>query len=268
MMVTSRQKLLLSGFLLTFLISGCGWIHWRDKEPARDSSAIDSPGADVTFANDQKKTRDEAAKSAANTPSGPGAGGATTTPMPETGSDQTSGGGAAKDAGAGGAAKVTPMKDAPSEIDAASDKMQNGAAGGDKAMDKAGKTAEKVTLQGDAVFQFGKADEKSMLPGGKQRLDELADKIMAMEKDTIAGISIVGHADRLGSPEGNMKISERRAATVMTYLVRRGVEAAMLESMGKGDSDPVTDCPGGKPNKALMACLSPNRRVEVIINSK
>lgn len=263
MMVTSRQKLLLSGLMLAFLTSGCGWIHWRDKEPARDSSAIDSPGADVTFANDQKKARDEMAKSADGAQTGPGAGGATTTPMPETGSDQSGGGG-----GAAGAAKVTPMKDAPSEIDAASDKMQDGAASGDKEMSADSKTAEKVTLQGDALFQFGKADEKSMLPGGKQRLDELADKIMAMEKDTIAGITIVGHADRLGSPTGNLTISERRAMTVMTYLVRRGVDASMLESMGKGDADPITDCPGGKANKALIACLSPNRRVEVIINSK
>ena len=268
MMVTSRQKLLLSGLMLAFLTSGCGWIYWRDKEPARDASSIDSAGADVTFANDQKKARDEAAKSAADAPSGPGAGGATTTPMPETGSDQNSGGGGAAGAKDAGAAKVTPMKDAPSEIDAASDKIQNGAAGGDKPMSAGSNTAEKVTLQGDALFQFGKADEKSMLPGGKQRLDELADKIMAMEKDIIAGITIVGHADRLGSPDGNMKISERRAATVMTYLVRRGVDAAMLESMGKGDADPITDCPGGKANKALIACLSPNRRVEVIINSK
>ena len=128
--------------------------------------------------------------------------------------------------------------------------------------------AEKVTLQGDALFQFGKADEKSMLPGGKQRLDEVADRILAMEKDTIAGITIVGHADRLGTPTGNMKISEKRAATVMNYLVRRGVDEAMLESIGKGDTDPVSDCPGGKPNKALLVCLAPNRRVEVIINVK
>ena len=126
---------------------------------------------------------------------------------------------------------------------------------------------EKVTLQGDALFKFGKADEQNMLPGGKQRLDELTDKIMAMDKGAV-GIMIVGHADRLGSPAGNMKISEKRAATVMNYLVRRGVDAAMMESRGKGDTEPVMECPGARANKALIACLSPNRRVEVIINAK
>jgi outer membrane protein OmpA-like peptidoglycan-associated protein len=268
MTVTSHQKLLLSGLVLALLTSGCGWIHWRDKEPARDASSIDSAGADVTFANDQKKARDDAAKSSdAAKAGGAQADAAATTPLPG-GSDQNTGSGGemVKD---GDGAKVSPMKDPPAEIDAATEKMQGADSGaGDQMAGKDGAAAEKVTLQGDALFQFGKADEKSMLPGGKQRLDELADKIMAMEKDTIAGITIVGHADRLGSPSGNMKISEKRAATVMNYLVRRGVDTGMLESVGKGDADPITDCPGDKANKALQACLSPNRRVEVIINTK
>ncbi len=258
MAVSSHKKLLLSGVLVALLTSGCGWIHWRSSEPARDRSSIDSAGADVTFANEEKKVRAEAAaaaSAAAASGSQADSGAATTTPMPAADSDQNSGTGgatAANGSDAGGA-QVSPMKDSP---DGSADQVQNGA------------TTEKVTLQGDALFQFGKADEKGMLPGGKQRLDELADKIMAMEKNSIAGITIVGHADRLGSPSGNMKISEKRAATVMDYLVRRGVDAAILQSMGKGDADPITDCPGGKANKALIACLSSNRRVEVIINSK
>ncbi len=258
MAVSSHKKLLLSGVLVVLLTSGCGWIHWRSSEPARDRSSIDSAGADVTFANEEKKVRAEAAaaaRAAAASGTQADAGAATTTPMPAADSDQNSGTGGAtgrsgKDASG---AQVSPMKDSP---DGSADQMHDGA------------TTEKVTLQGDALFQFGKADEKGMLPGGKQRLDELADKIMAMTKDSIAGITIVGHADRLGSPSGNLKISEKRAATVMDYLVRRGVDAAILQSMGKGDADPISDCPGGKANKALIACLSPNRRVEVIINSK
>ncbi len=260
MAVSSHKKLLLSGVLVALLTSGCGWIHWRSSEPARDRSSIDSAGADVTFANEEKKVRAEAAAAAAASAAAASgsqaeAGAATTTPMPATDSDQNSGtGGATRSNGndAGGA-QVSPMKDS---TDGSADQMQGGA------------TTEKVTLQGDALFQFGKADEKGMLPGGKQRLDELADKIMTMEKDSIAGITIVGHADRLGSPSGNLKISEKRAATVKDYLVRRGVDAAILQSMGKGDADPITDCPGGKANKALIACLSSNRRVEVIINTK
>ncbi len=261
MVVSSHKKLLLSGVVVALLTSGCGWIHWRSSEPTRDRSSIDSAGADVTFANDQKKVRAEAAASAAAAnDSHSDSGAATTTPMPAADSDQNSGTGGATGGNGAGAAQASPMKD-PS-ANASGEQASARDAGKD------GQTMEKVTLQGDALFQFGKADEKSMLPGGKQRLDELADKIMAMEKDSIADITIIGHADRLGSPSGNMKISEKRAATVMNYLVRRGVDAAILQSMGKGDADPISDCPGGKGNKALIACLSPNRRVEVVINSK
>ena len=236
-----------------------------------EAGVIDSPGADVTFANDQKKARDEAAKAAppaTDSAQGGGgaqagdkdktAGGATVTPLPAD-SDSTSGGGGAmadKDAGSSSGATAN------------GDTAANGKAMKPSAEPGAGAMAEKVTLQGDALFQFGKADERGMLPGGKQRLDEVADRIMAIDPSTIAGIAIIGHADRLGSPTGNMKISAKRAATVMNYLARRGVDAGMMESMGKGDADPITECPGANANKALIACLSHNRRVEVIINTK
>ena len=267
MIRTSYRGFVLSSLFVALLSSGCSWFH-RSSEPAPERGVIDSPGADVTFANDQKKARDEAAKAAkAAADAGPGsgtaagnaaAGGATTTPLPaETDSSKAA-------AGSNGAAAAGADKGAGqgSAKDAPAGNGKQPAAGKDGAM------TEKVTLQGDALFQFGKADEKGMLAGGKQKLDEVADKIMAMDKAALGGVVVVGHADRLGSPTGNMKISEKRAATVMKYLARRGVDAAMMQSIGKGDAEPVMECPGAQPNKALIACLSPNRRVEVIISGK
>ena len=98
MAVSSHKKLLLSGVLVVLLTSGCGWIHWRSSEPARDRSSIDSAGADVTFANEEKKVRAEAAaaaRAAAASGSQADAGAATTTPMPAADSDQNSGTGGA-----------------------------------------------------------------------------------------------------------------------------------------------------------------------------
>ena len=263
-MLSSYRGLVLSSLIFALVTSGCSWFN-RSSNPAPERGVIDSPGADVTFASDQKKARDEAAKLAKSTTDGAqgnsdaAAGAATATPLPAD-SDSTSGAGGVMAGGAGqGSDKAGEA--ANNEMGADGKPMKPRAEGGDAAM------MEKVTLQGDALFKFGKADEQNMLPGGKQRLDELTDKIMAMDKGAV-GIMIVGHADRLGSPAGNMKISEKRAATVMNYLVRRGVDAAMMESMGKGDAEPVMECPGARANKALIACLSPNRRVEVIINAK
>ncbi|MEO5862809.1 MAG: OmpA family protein [Burkholderiales bacterium] len=269
MMLSPYRGFVLASLFVALLTSGCSWFN-RSREPASERGVINSAGADVTFANDQKKARNEAAAKAASSASDgaqgsggaadPAAGGATATPLPAD-SDSTSAGGGQNGAGDAMADRDAISTGQRADTSGAAANGRMGPEGGDAMM-------EKVTLQGDALFQFGKADEKGMLPGGKQRLDELADKIMAMDAGTIASIKIVGHADRLGSPTGNMKISEKRAATVMNYLVRHGVDAAMMESMGKGDADPVTDCPGARANKALIACLSPNRRVEVMINAK
>ena len=275
-MHSSCRGFVLAGLVAALLTSGCTWFS-RSSGPTQERGVIDSPGADVTFANDQKKARDEAAKAAkAATPAtdsaqGSGgaaagnaaAGGATATPLPAD-SDSSSGGGSSDASGAMADKNAGASSGATANGDMGADgktKKPN-AGGGNGAMTK------QVTLQGDALFQFGKADEKGMLAGGKQRLDEVADRITAMDAGTVAGIVIVGHADRLGSPTGNMKISAKRAATVMNYLARRGIDAAIMESMGKGDAEPVMECPGANPNKALIACLSPNRRVEVIINTK
>jgi OOP family OmpA-OmpF porin len=76
-------------------------------------------------------------------------------------------------------------------------------------------------------------------------------------------IYIEGHTDRLASQEYNQKLSERRAESVAAYLVSKGVDRNIIETMGLGKTLPVKSCPDQKDRKALIACLEPNRRVEV-----
>ena len=259
------SKLILSGIVVITLISGCSWVHWRsDSSAPQDSGSIDSPGADVTFGNDQRK-----AKAAAEAKAAAAGGGAQTTP--DAGANDVvtvtgTGTGATPSGTDNGGAAMTDKGMDKSGGNGANKSAMADKATGDAAMKGGGDGAtEKVTLQGDAVFGFGKADEKGMLPGGRQKLDELADRILAMDKAAVGGVTVVGHADRLGSPGGNMAISEKRAATVMNYLVKRGVDAGIMQSMGKGDAEPVVQCPGSKATKVLVACLAANRRVEVLI---
>ena len=124
---------------------------------------------------------------------------------------------------------------------------------------------EKVTLAADALFDFNKA---TLRPEGKAKLDELVAKLPAIKLEVLTA---VGHADRIGSPKYNQKLSERRAAAVKAYLVSKGVEANRIYTEGKGKTQPVTkpgDCKGPK-SKKVIACLQPDRRVAIeIIGTK
>lgn len=123
-------------------------------------------------------------------------------------------------------------------------------------------TAEpaKVTLHADELFDFDKAILK---PGGKQALDDLVSQLQGFKYDTIVAI---GYTDRIGSDAYNKKLSVRRAEAVKSYLVKsKGIDADRIFTDGKGKANSVTGdtCKGTKKTKALIACLAPDRRVEV-----
>jgi len=97
---------------------------------------------------------------------------------------------------------------------------------------------------------------------GKFRLDQdIIGKLGSV--GAISYIHVNGHTDRLGSPQYNQKLSERRAEAVKAYLVSKGMDAAQIEVYGYGKTTPVKSCPDTKDRKALNLCLEPNRRVEV-----
>ena len=124
---------------------------------------------------------------------------------------------------------------------------------------------QKISLQGDALFRFGKSDEGSILSEGISKLDSLAAQLAAYNRDSVESITVIGHADRLGKKVANLALSERRAITVKRYLIKNGVDGAVIKTLGKGSSQPVKQCKGTKKTPALVACLAPNRRVEVVI---
>lgn len=122
----------------------------------------------------------------------------------------------------------------------------------------------KVTFSADSLFDFDKATVK---PAGKQALDKLAADLRGVNFDVI---TVTGHTDRIGSHAYNMKLSTRRAEAVKAYLVESaGIPADKVEARGTDGSDPVTkpgECKGKKATKKLIACLQPDRRVEVEVS--
>src|SRR3954463_9602020 len=114
-----------------------------------------------------------------------------------------------------------------------------------------------VSLASRELFEFNKA---TLSDDAKKRLDA---EVLAKLRDIgeIRYINVNGHADRLGSAQYNQQLSERRAAAVRADLVSKGAGGAHGETFGYGKTTPAKSCPDQKDRKALIECLSPNRRV-------
>lgn len=126
------------------------------------------------------------------------------------------------------------------------------------------KPALRVTIQAETLFAFDKA---VLREDGKKTLD---DEVVTKMKEhpEVEVVLVSGYADRIGSAKYNLKLSERRANAVKSYLESQGIASNRIEAVGRGTADPVVDCknikgPANRHNKKLVACLQPNRRVVV-----
>ena len=123
----------------------------------------------------------------------------------------------------------------------------------------------RYVLNEDVLFAYAKADLKAE---GRQALDNLLTALVKINP-TQSAIVVIGHTDRIGSESYNQKLSERRAHTVLNYLVQKGVPAEIISSRGMGKAQPVT---GNKCNALrgadLKACLAPDRRVEIEVKAR
>ena len=79
-------------------------------------------------------------------------------------------------------------------------------------------------------------------------------------------VSVDGHTDDVNDDASNLDLSNRRAASVMRYLVEHGIDAGRLEAHGFGEARPIqsiTDSRGrALRRRALREARSLNRRVE------
>ena len=119
----------------------------------------------------------------------------------------------------------------------------------------------KLNLPDGVTFDFGKADLKSQF---YPALNNVAATLREYNQ-TIVEVS--GHTDSIGSDAVNQRLSEQRAAAVKDHLVTTGrLDGSKIVAEGRGETQPVTkpeDCQGQQRTPALVACLQPDRRVEV-----
>ena len=83
-------------------------------------------------------------------------------------------------------------------------------------------------------------------------LDDVATQIQSHPE--LVKIRVEGHTDNVGKSSDNLSLSRRRATSVRTYLVSRGIDANRLLAEGYGDSNPIasnTDEPGRAKNRRV-----------------
>ncbi|MDB4942900.1 MAG: Flagellar motor rotation protein MotB [Labilithrix sp.] len=107
-----------------------------------------------------------------------------------------------------------------------------------------------VRIMQQVHFATGSA---TILPESFPMLNEIA--MLLKANKGIKRMSIDGHTDNRGAAEMNKKLSGDRAASVMSWLVGKGVEQTRLESHGYGLERPI------EPNDT-DAGRAANRRVE------
>jgi outer membrane protein OmpA-like peptidoglycan-associated protein len=118
---------------------------------------------------------------------------------------------------------------------------------------------DKIELEEQIFFDTGKATIKAV---SFTVLDQVATVMQTTPR--IIRIRIEGHTDDVGNPKKNLQLSKDRAASVMAYLVKKGIDPARLSSEGYGQDAPLVD-PKGLKGKDLKDARSQNRRVEIKI---
>ena len=109
-----------------------------------------------------------------------------------------------------------------------------------------------VLTLGDVLFDTGKAE---LNPGASRTLNQLA-QFLSEHPDR--RVQVDGFTDSVGSERFNLELSQRRADSVKSALMTRGIDASRIGTEGYGKSFPVA-------SNTESGGRQLNRRVEVVI---
>ena len=113
---------------------------------------------------------------------------------------------------------------------------------------------EETIVIRDVHFQFDKA---TLTESDKEVLDKIATRLKA-EAPT-ARLTVTGYTDSVGSDAYNQKLSDKRAHSVVEYLIQEGVpRSSFVSVVGAGESNPVAD-------NSTADGRAQNRRTEIHI---
>lgn len=128
---------------------------------------------------------------------------------------------------------------------------------------KTERVTENHNLSAGTLFPF---DGAVLSDNGKK---VISDVVASSKELSNTEFEVYGYTDRIGSDAYNQKLSEKRANAVASELRANGLSDAQIKSVeGKGKANPVTGnkCDSVKGKQALIDCLAPDRRVEVVVS--
>ena len=100
------------------------------------------------------------------------------------------------------------------------------------------------------LVTVGKADAKA-LDGVVRWLKENPDSLVRIE----------GHTDDLGTPLENLAVGQKRAASIMQYLVSKGLDSERIAIVSYGSDRPVCA-------EKTDACRAKNRRAHFLVKQR
>lgn len=109
-----------------------------------------------------------------------------------------------------------------------------------------------VKFDSGILFDVNKTELKTI---ARTNIESLAS---SLKNNPETNILIVGHTDATGAENYNLKLSERRAASVRSYIIGQGILSSRLQTEGKGEWEAIADNET-ESGRAL------NRRVEIVI---
>jgi OmpA-OmpF porin, OOP family len=96
---------------------------------------------------------------------------------------------------------------------------------------------------------------EDLTPESQKTLDQVLSEVATR---TAGEIVVTGHTDRMGTPENNDALSQRRAEAVAELVIRRGADRSMVRAIGMGEREPLVETEDG-------VAEARNRRVEIIV---
>ncbi|MCL2178077.1 MAG: OmpA family protein [Proteobacteria bacterium] len=112
--------------------------------------------------------------------------------------------------------------------------------------------SDRIRIRGTILFDTAKDTIK---PESFNLLDNVVELLNRYPE--VGPISVEGHTDNVGSRPYNLDLSNRRAKSVVDYLISHGIEPGRLQSIGYGFDRPVA------PNDSALG-RAKNRRTEFL----